>query len=177
MKTQALVGICRRHSTAHLAGATREGSWGLMKRVSKRLTPSQTRSWPDFEIRTLQTAQQGRWSLDMCRAGRPQTLSVAAKAADAGYNLVIVLAGIHNALRRQTQDRAVRTLVHKRDLWWLGTAVGDFRFGRKSSQHTPQRRRQAGAARRKEEQGGPQAACRLARRVKRRSSAQTSRSW
>ena len=54
-------------------------------------------------------------------------LSVAAKAADAGYNLVIVLAGIHNALRRQTQDRAVRTLVHKRDLWWLGTAVGDFR--------------------------------------------------
>ena len=61
------------HSTAHLAGATREGSWGLMKRVSKRLTPSQTRSWPDFEIRTLQTAQQGRWSLDMCRAGRPQT--------------------------------------------------------------------------------------------------------
>lgn len=54
-------------------------------------------------------------------------LSVAAKAADAGYNLIIVLAGIHNSLRRQTQDRAVRTLVHKRNLWWLGTSIGDFR--------------------------------------------------
>ena len=53
-------------------------------------------------------------------------LSVAAKAADCGYNLVIILAGVHNTLRRQTQDRAVRTLVHSRDLWWLGTAVGEF---------------------------------------------------
>lgn len=54
-------------------------------------------------------------------------LSVAAKAADAGYHLVIILAGVHNSLRRQTQNRAARTLVHKRDLWWLGTAVSDFR--------------------------------------------------
>lgn len=54
-------------------------------------------------------------------------LSVAAKAADNGYDLIIILAGVHNSLRRQTQDRAVRTLMHKKDLWWLGTAVGDFR--------------------------------------------------
>lgn len=27
----------------------------------------------------------------------------------------------------RTQDRAARTLVHKSNLWWLGTAVGDFR--------------------------------------------------
>lgn len=54
-------------------------------------------------------------------------LSVAAKAADNDYDLIIVLAGVHNSLRRQTQDRAVRTLVHKPDLWWLGTAVADFR--------------------------------------------------
>lgn len=54
-------------------------------------------------------------------------LSVAAKALDDDYNLVIILAGVHNSLRRQTQDRAARTLVHKKDLWWLGTAVGDFR--------------------------------------------------
>lgn len=53
-------------------------------------------------------------------------LSVAAKATDNGYDLVIILAGVHNSLRRQTQDRAVRTLVHKSDLWWLGTATGDF---------------------------------------------------
>ena len=54
-------------------------------------------------------------------------LSVAAKAADNGYHLIIVLAGVHNSLRRQTQDRAVRTLVHNPELWWLGTAVSDFR--------------------------------------------------
>ena len=54
-------------------------------------------------------------------------LSVAAKAADNGYNLIVVLAGVHNSLRRQTQNRAVRTLVHKKELWWLGTALGDFR--------------------------------------------------
>ncbi|MEQ1698539.1 MAG: Z1 domain-containing protein [Ilumatobacteraceae bacterium] len=53
-------------------------------------------------------------------------LSVAAKATDNGYDLVIVLAGVHNSLRRQTQDRAARTLVHRSDLWWLGTARGDF---------------------------------------------------
>lgn len=54
-------------------------------------------------------------------------LSVAAKAADAGYDLIIILAGVHNSLRRQTQDRAARILVHNNSLWWLGTAVGDFR--------------------------------------------------
>ncbi|MEP1123398.1 MAG: Z1 domain-containing protein [Ilumatobacter sp.] len=54
-------------------------------------------------------------------------LAVAAKALDNDYDLVIVLAGVHNSLRRQTQERAVRTLVHKPEHWWLGTAVGDFR--------------------------------------------------
>jgi len=54
-------------------------------------------------------------------------LSVAAKALDNDYDLVIILAGVHNSLRRQTQERAVRTLVHKPERWWLGTAVGDFR--------------------------------------------------
>jgi len=54
-------------------------------------------------------------------------LSVAAKAADNDYDLIIILAGVHNSLRRQTQDRAFRTLVHKEELWWVGTAVGDFR--------------------------------------------------
>jgi len=54
-------------------------------------------------------------------------LSVAAKAADNGFDLIIILAGVHNSLRRQTQDRAVRTLVHRPRLWWLGTEVGDFK--------------------------------------------------
>ncbi|MFF1412824.1 Z1 domain-containing protein [Streptomyces sp. NPDC058289] len=36
---------------------------------------------------------------------------VAAKAADVGYKLVIVLSGIHNGLRRQTQDRLQAQLI------------------------------------------------------------------
>ncbi|WP_433178170.1 Z1 domain-containing protein [Actinoallomurus sp. CA-150999] len=36
---------------------------------------------------------------------------VAAKAADIGYKLVIVLSGIHNGLRRQTQERLLAELV------------------------------------------------------------------
>lgn len=54
-------------------------------------------------------------------------LSVAAKALDRRYDLVIILSGVHNSLRRQTQERAARTLVHNESLWWLGTALNDFR--------------------------------------------------
>lgn len=39
-----------------------------------------------------------------------------AKAADAGYKLIIVLAGIHNVLRRQTQVRLDRELTGVRDI-------------------------------------------------------------
>lgn len=39
-----------------------------------------------------------------------------AKAADAGYKLIIVLAGIHNILRRQTQIRLDRELTGLRDV-------------------------------------------------------------
>ena len=54
-------------------------------------------------------------------------LSVAAKALDSRYDLVIILSGVHNSLRRQTQNRSARTLVHRPNLWWLGTALNDFR--------------------------------------------------
>lgn len=53
-------------------------------------------------------------------------LSVAAKALDCGYDLVIILSGVHNTLRRQTQNRSTRTLVHRPQLWWLGTSDRDF---------------------------------------------------
>ncbi|MFI9269883.1 Z1 domain-containing protein [Kitasatospora sp. NPDC052896] len=51
-----------------------------------------------------------------------------AKAADAGYKIVIVLSGLHNSLRRQTQRRLQRDLGHENwgpprgvgqgDQWW-----------------------------------------------------------
>jgi hypothetical protein len=43
---------------------------------------------------------------------------VIAKAADRGYRLVIVLAGIHNELRRQTQNRLISQLVEPNPTLW-----------------------------------------------------------
>ncbi|MGV2920491.1 Z1 domain-containing protein, partial [Streptomyces alfalfae] len=44
--------------------------------------------------------------------------SVMAKAADRGYKLFIVLAGIHNGLRRQTQARLAQQLVESNPTAW-----------------------------------------------------------
>lgn len=52
--------------------------------------------------------------------------SVIAKASDAGYRLVIVLSGLHNNLRRQTQRRLVRDLAADRNWFALTTDEADF---------------------------------------------------
>jgi hypothetical protein len=44
--------------------------------------------------------------------------AVMAKAADRGYRLFVVLAGIHNGLRRQTQGRLVKQLVEPNPPLW-----------------------------------------------------------
>ncbi|MFF7779321.1 Z1 domain-containing protein [Streptomyces tanashiensis] len=44
--------------------------------------------------------------------------SVIGKAADRGYKLFIVLAGVHNGLRRQTQARLVQQLVEPNPAMW-----------------------------------------------------------
>lgn len=54
--------------------------------------------------------------------------AVIAKAADAGYSFFIVLSGIHNALRQQTQDRLDAQLWDRsRSEWHMLTAEEDFR--------------------------------------------------
>jgi hypothetical protein len=54
--------------------------------------------------------------------------AVIAKAADAGYRFFIVLSGIHDALRQQTQDRLNDQLWERNpDLWNRLTNEGDFR--------------------------------------------------
>jgi hypothetical protein len=55
-------------------------------------------------------------------------ISVIAKAADAGYRLVIILSGIHNNLRKQTQRRMDSQLVelNKRRWFQLTDEAGDF---------------------------------------------------
>ncbi|WP_406024053.1 Z1 domain-containing protein [Nocardioides sp. NBC_00850] len=52
--------------------------------------------------------------------------AVMAKAADAGFKLFIVLAGLHNNLRRQTQVRLSKDLV---DDSWAGLTTNDADFG------------------------------------------------
>ena len=54
--------------------------------------------------------------------------AVAAKLADRKYRMVIVLAGIHNSLRKQTQDRLIKDLTAKLPgRWFTITGVdGDF---------------------------------------------------
>ncbi len=57
--------------------------------------------------------------------------AVIAKAVDAGYNTIIVLAGLTNKLRQQTQLRFEQDLVERRPLEWHvltpSTESGDFR--------------------------------------------------
>ncbi|MEV0802469.1 Z1 domain-containing protein [Kribbella sp. NPDC050281] len=54
--------------------------------------------------------------------------AVIAKAADAGYRFFIVLSGIHDALRQQTQDRLNEQLWERNPVLWNRlTDEGDFR--------------------------------------------------
>ncbi|MDR6174291.1 hypothetical protein QE364_000788 [Nocardioides zeae] len=54
------------------------------------------------------------------QSGKTQNFSaLIAKAADAGYKIVIVLSGLHNSLRRQTQQRLERDLG-ARNVWGVG---------------------------------------------------------
>lgn len=55
-----------------------------------------------------------------------------AKAADSGYRMVIILAGLTNILRQQTQRRIEADIVgHNPERWWVGTTENqDFRLER-----------------------------------------------
>lgn len=52
-----------------------------------------------------------------------------AKAADAGYRLFIVLSGVHNSLRRQTQLRLDQQIVDVSPINWVGLTTEDADFG------------------------------------------------
>lgn len=70
-------------------------------RVLRRLYPPET---PQFDVRGL--------VLGYVQSGKTANFtSVVAKAADAGYRLLVVLSGIDNGLRRQTNTRLKKELV------------------------------------------------------------------
>lgn len=56
--------------------------------------------------------------------------AVMAKAADAGYRLVVVLSGVHNNLRRQTQLRLDEQVVDLNPLSWVPLTTEQADFGR-----------------------------------------------
>jgi hypothetical protein len=73
------------------------------------------------------------------QSGKTQNyIGLIAKAADAGYKVVIVIAGIHNNLRNQTQDRIDEGFVgqHWKGVSRIKTGVGKIDDSRKPSQFT-----------------------------------------
>lgn len=106
------------------------------------------RGWPDATVRELdatstevvslledpsQAAFRGRGMVvGYVQSGKTANmLAVIAKAVDAGYRFIIILAGLTNALRRQTQGRFETDLRARNPLGWhLHTSyeeAGDFR--------------------------------------------------
>lgn len=79
--------------------------------------------------------KEGRYQglvLGYVQSGKTASMAATiAKAADSGYRMVIVLAGMTNILRRQTQSRLVADVIsHNPSLWIEGTTVEcDFQLG------------------------------------------------
>src|SRR5262245_39307270 len=79
-------------------------------------------------------ARQGRWDRRGLVVGHVQSgktthyTSLAAKAIDAGYRIVIILAGIHNSLRSQTHERIDRHLIGRDSLALLQDGLGAVRL-------------------------------------------------
>lgn len=82
---------------------------------SEQMHPTVVRSLSDVGTKILGHLQdpmsEGKWDRRGLVIGHVQSgktanyLGVIAKAADAGYKFIIVIAGIHNNLRKQTQER------------------------------------------------------------------------
>ena len=70
-------------------------------------TPQPNESWGSSRIRTGQVhGIAGGWSWGQIQSGKTSNYTgLICRAVDAGYRLVIVLAGMHNSLRSQTQLR------------------------------------------------------------------------
>ncbi|MDJ1137342.1 Z1 domain-containing protein [Streptomyces iconiensis] len=104
-------------------------AWNAVKRIQREA------GWPDEAVQDLDDASTRIVSLlshpkerefstrglvvGYVQSGKTTNFtSVMAKAADRGYKLFIVLSGVHNGLRRQTQARLVQQLVHANPTRW-----------------------------------------------------------
>lgn len=90
-----------------------EDSRGMPREVVRRLDQSTDRILRRIE----DPLRPGQWRRDGLVVGQVQSgktgnyVGLACKAADAGYKLIVILAGIHNSLRSQTQLRVDEGLL------------------------------------------------------------------
>lgn len=111
------------------------GQWGAYKR---RLA---SKEWPGLEELDTTTRQIAGLLANPHRLGHKRKglvmgnvqsgktanfAGVIARAADAGYRLVIVLSGMHNNLRAQTQTRLEKDILSTADWYRLTTVTTDF---------------------------------------------------
>lgn len=88
------------------------------------------------ELLCPNTDAEGRFQglvLGYVQSGKTASMAATiAKAADSGYRMVIILAGLTNILRQQTQRRIEADIVsHNPERWWVGTTEEkDFRLER-----------------------------------------------
>lgn len=105
---------------------TRNIEWNYWDDYTKYLTQEK---WPPRVVHSLDTVTstilgllqdplcEGEWERRGLVIGHVQSgktanyLGLISKAADAGYKFIIVIAGIHNELRRQTQERVDRGFI------------------------------------------------------------------
>lgn len=100
----ALKGLLSKHMSEHALGTLNDSS----TKIVSLLDHPRERS---FSTRGL--------VVGYVQSGKTTNFtSVMAKAADSGYKLFIVLAGIHNGLRRQTQARLENQLVKPNPTMW-----------------------------------------------------------
>jgi hypothetical protein len=110
-----------------LTEARAERSWEFWERYRRFL--EDTRGMPREVVRRLDQStdrvlrrvedplRPGQWRRDGLVVGQVQSgktgnyVGLACKAADAGYKLIVILAGIHNSLRSQTQLRVDEGLL------------------------------------------------------------------
>ncbi|GAA1026230.1 Z1 domain-containing protein [Virgisporangium ochraceum] len=110
-----------------LADARAERSWEFWDRYRRYL--EDVRTLPPLVVRRLDQStdrilrriedpkRPGRWRRTGLVVGQVQSgktgnyIGLACKAADAGYKLIVILAGIHNSLRSQTQLRVDEGLL------------------------------------------------------------------
>lgn len=119
--------------------AQSNGSWARLERqllASDRWRPDQVASLASESARVLRHLPDPRDDgpfqcrglvVGYVQSGKTANYTaVAARALDAGYRLIIVLSGIHDALRNQTQARLERELVAE-ELTILTGKTEDFR--------------------------------------------------